>query len=128
MHDNFIGLFILISICYSNFYLQFLFKLYFADVREAIEVLKNYLGDDKRGMSFSCIIIYDNRKNDNNNNCKIYNNNNGNMIKKDFYCLFFASSREHNDQEQNNDNYLDLTVPRSNNKKWLRMHGRTSNR
>ena len=36
-------------------------------------VLKNYLGDEKKGMSYGCIIIYHNGKNDNNdnNNCKI---------------------------------------------------------
>ena len=34
--------------------------MYLADVRarEAIEVLKNYVGDEKKGMSYSCIIIH----------------------------------------------------------------------
>ena len=52
--------------------------MYFSDTIEAIEAVKNYLDDDKNGMSCSCIIVYDNSKNVNNNNCKIYNNNNNN--------------------------------------------------
>ena len=80
------------------------FKLYFADVGEAIEVLKNYLGDDKKGMSYSSIIIYDNSKIDNNNNCKINNSNNINIIMildKDvgFFCLRFANCRKQNEKE-----------------------------
>ena len=57
---------------------QLFFQLYFSDTIEAIGVVKNYLDDDKNGMSCSCIIVYDNSKNDNNNNFKIYNNNNNN--------------------------------------------------
>ena len=56
------------------------FKLYFADVREAIEVLNNYLGDDKKGMFYRCIVIYYNSKIDNNNNCKISNSNDISII------------------------------------------------
>ena len=58
--------------------------MYFSDTREAIEVVKNYLDDDKKGMSCSCIIVYDNSKNVKNNICKIYNNdsdNNNNSIR-----------------------------------------------
>ena len=51
------------------------FKLYDADAIEAIEILKNYLGEDKKGMSYSCIIVFDKSKTDNNNN---FNNNNNN--------------------------------------------------
>ena len=54
------------------------FKLYVADATEAIEVLKNYLGANKKGMSYAFFIFYlllmiDNN---NNNNCKINNGNN----------------------------------------------------
>ena len=48
---------------------------YFADVREAIGVSKDGLGDDKIGMSDRCIIIYHNSKNDDDSQCKIYYNN-----------------------------------------------------
>ena len=80
------------------------FKLYFADDREAIEVLKNYIGDDKKGMPYSGIIIYNNSKIDNNNNCKINNSNNIDIIMildKDvgFFCLRFANSRKQNEKE-----------------------------
>ena len=34
------------------------FKLYVADATEAIEVLKNYLGENKKGMSYIYICIY----------------------------------------------------------------------
>ena len=51
------------------------FKLYFADVREAIGVSKDGLGADKIGMSDRYIIIYHNSKNDDDSQCKIYYNN-----------------------------------------------------
>ena len=47
---------------------------YFADVREAIGVPKDGLGDDKIGMSNRCIIIYYNSMNDDNSQCKTYYN------------------------------------------------------
>ena len=73
------------------------FKLYVADAIEAIEVLKNYLGKNKKGMSYIYIYIYvyifficcccllfftvSYKYNTyitytNNNNCKINNSNN----------------------------------------------------
>ena len=52
------------------------FKLYFADVRGAIEVPKNYLGDDKKGVSHGCIIIYHKNNNHDDNNDNNNNNNN----------------------------------------------------
>ena len=51
------------------------FKLHFADIREAIGVSKDGLGDDKIGMSDRCIIIYHNSKNDDDSQSKIYYNN-----------------------------------------------------
>ena len=48
---------------------------YFADVREAIAVSKDGLGDDKIGIRDRCIIIYHNSMNDDNSQCKIYYNN-----------------------------------------------------
>ena len=35
------------------------FKLYVADATEAIAVLKNYLGEDKKGMSYKYVYIYE---------------------------------------------------------------------
>ena len=46
-------------------------KLFVTGVKEAIEVLKNYLGNERKGMSYSYIIIYRNSKNDIKNNCNI---------------------------------------------------------
>ena len=60
---------------------QLFFQLYFSDTIEIIEVVKNYLDDAKKGMSCSCIIVYDNSKNDNNNNYKIYNNDSIHSLK-----------------------------------------------
>lgn len=50
-------------------------KLYFADVRKAIGVSKDCLGEDKRGMSSRCIITYRNSKNHDNSQCKLYYGN-----------------------------------------------------
>ena len=57
---------------------NFSLKMHFLDTREAIEVVKNYLDDDKKGMSCSCITVYDNSKNVNDDNYKIYDKNNDN--------------------------------------------------
>lgn len=50
------------------------FKLYFADLREAIGESKDCLGDEKIGMSSRYIIICHNSNNDDNSQCKIYYN------------------------------------------------------
>ena len=41
-----------------------------------MEVLKNYLGDDEKGMSYTCIIVNDNSNVNSNNNSNNNNNNN----------------------------------------------------
>ena len=56
--------------------------MYFADIREAIEISKNYLGHDKKGILCIYIIFNKNSKNSNHND----NNNNNNNKKKNINC------------------------------------------